>query len=131
LLPDDSRNTLIAVIHRRLVLGALDQGDPGDRQPLDLMSWIPPTDWVQKVFRGDVEGESVAVPRFADDRDATSADILAGMRRVVAEMRTVSLLELPVEIPLAAAILASLRYGTPLPPELWRRFAFPRTDESR
>jgi hypothetical protein len=131
LLPDESRNTLIALIHRRLVLGALDQGDPGDRQPLDLMSWIPPTDWVQKVFRGDVEGESVAVPRFADSRDATAADILAGMRRVVAEMRTVSPIQLPAEIPLAAAILASLRYGTPLPPELWRRFAFPRTDESR
>jgi hypothetical protein len=126
LIPDDSREELIAVIHRRLVLGALDQGELGDGKPLDLMSWIPPDDWIEKVFAGAIhEGEAVVVHRFSETRDAKGAEILAAMRRTVAEMRKVHTFQLPADIPIAALVLGCLRYGSPLPPELWRRHAFP------
>jgi hypothetical protein len=128
LLPPDDRDELVATIHSRLVLGALDQGKPGDRKPLDLMSWIPPADWVRGVFAGRIDhGEAVVVHRFADTRDASSTEILSAMCRVVAEMSKVRTLDLPADIPLAALVLACLRYGSPLPPELWRRFAFPES----
>jgi hypothetical protein len=126
LIPGDSREQLIAAIHRRLVLGAADVGDPGEFKSLDLMSWIPPADWAQRIFAGPLqEGEAVVVHRFSDNRDAGAPEILAGMRRIVTEMRKAQTFELPEVIPLSALVLACLRYGSPLPPEIWRRHAFP------
>lgn len=131
LIPDDSREQLIGAIHRRLVLGAPDVGDPGEFKPLDLMSWIPPTDWAQMIFAGPIqEGEAVVVHRFSDDRDAAAPEILTGMRRIVTEMRKVQTFRLPADIPLSALVLACLRYGSPLPPEIWRRHAFPMEEPS-
>jgi hypothetical protein len=131
LIPDDSREQLIAVIHRRLVLGAPDVGDPGEFKPLDLMSWVPPADWAQVIFAGPIqEGEAVVVHPFSDNRDAAAPEILAGMRRIVTEMRKVQTFQLPAEIPLAALVLACLRYGSPLPPEIWRRHTFPVEEPS-
>ena len=131
LIPDDLREQLIEVIHRRLVLGAPDVGDPGEFKPLDLMSWIPPADWAQVIFAGPIqEGEAVVVHHFSDNRDATAQEIIDGMRRVVAEMRKVQIFRLPADIPLAALVLACLRYGSPLPPEIWRRHAFALSEPS-
>jgi hypothetical protein len=132
ILPDESRDNLVALIHRRLVLGAFDQGDPGDRRPLDLMSWIPPDDWPRQVFNAEMPGgQGVAVGAFASHREATSADILDGIRKLVAEMRNAGpRFRQPPDLPIAASILASLRHGTPLPPELWRRWAFPESTTS-
>ena len=73
------RDELLSKVHRHLVLGAVDIGDPGDRTPLDLVSWIPPQDWAQKVLSGPVrDGEGVAVHRFADTRDASGTHIFEG-----------------------------------------------------
>jgi hypothetical protein len=131
LIPDDSKEQLIAAIHRRLVLGAADVGDPGEFKPLDLMSWIPPSDWAQMIFAGPIqEGEAVVVRRFSNNRYAEAPEILAGMRRIVTEMRKVQTFELPADIPLSALVLACLRYGSPLPPEIWRRHAFPVAEPS-
>lgn len=121
------RDDLLGRIHRHLVLGAMDIGDPGDRKPLDLVSWIPPHDWAQQVLRGAVrDGDGVAVHRFGDTREVEGPEVFAGLQRTVAEMRRVDEFIAPVAIPLGALILAALRHRTPLPPELWRRIAFPR-----
>jgi hypothetical protein len=127
ILPVDARNDLVSLIHRRLVLGAFDRGDAGDSQPLDLMSWIPPDNWGKQVFDDEMpKGQCVAVKPFADRREATATDILPGIRKLVVEMRKAGPpLQLPQDIPTAALLLASLRHRRPLPPELWRRWAFP------
>jgi hypothetical protein len=127
LLPIVSRDRMIRSIHRRLVLGSFDTGHPGDCRPLHLMSWFPPEDWATQVFAPDREGgQSVAAQPFAGDRDAPAAEILGGIRQLVSKMRQEAPpFRLPADIPLGAAILASVRYRKPLPPELWRRWAFP------
>jgi hypothetical protein len=127
LLPKVPCDQMIGLIHRRLVLGAFDAGPPGDCKPLHLMSWFPPADWAKQVFAPDGEGgHSVAAEPFADDRDAPAQHIVDGVVRLVSKMREASApFDLQADIPLAAAILASLRYRKPLPPELWRRWAFP------
>jgi hypothetical protein len=127
LLPKEPCDEMIRVIHRRLVLGSFDSGPPGDRKPLHLMSWLPPDNWAMQVFApGGEGGQSVSAPPFADDRDAPAIEILDGIRQLVSKMReTAPPFQLPANIPLGAAILASLRYRKPLPPELWRRWAFP------
>jgi hypothetical protein len=72
------------------------------------------------------EGQGVFVAALANSRDATAADLLPSIRNLVAEMRRIGpRLHLPEDIPVAATILASLRHHRPLPPELWRRWAFP------
>lgn len=127
ILPDEQRNKLIPLIHRRLVLGVFDRGDPGSERPLDLMSWIPPNDWSKQVLGDQMsEGQGVVVGAFANQREATADKILAGIRRLVIAMKDAH----PpspqdADIPLAASILASLLHHTPLPPDLWRRWAFP------
>lgn len=68
----------------------------------------------------------MAAPPFADDRDAPAGEILNGIRQLVEKMRGAAPpFAIPSKIPLGAAVLASMRYRKPLPPELWRRWAFP------
>jgi hypothetical protein len=126
-LSDDARDALITLIHRRLVLGGFDQGDPGDSRPLDLMSWIPPDDWWMHVLDDEMApGQCVAVTPFASSRLATAGEILPRIRKLVLEMREArAAFSLPEDLPVSALILASLRHRRPLPPELWRRWAFP------
>jgi hypothetical protein len=81
---ETTRDDLLGRIHRHLVLGAAEVGDPGDRTPLDLVSWIPPQDWAQKVLAGPIsDGEGVAVYRFADTREASGSQIFEGVKRTV------------------------------------------------
>ena len=125
ILPPAQRDNLLASIHRRLVLGAYEEGDEKS-QPIDLISWMPPADWELKVLRGYVDdGEAVSVQPFAETRDAPTGDILAGLENLVRQMRQASKLEFKANIPLTALILASLRHRSPLPPDLWRIAAFP------
>lgn len=125
-LPDEARDELLVVVHRRLVLGALDAGPEGDQKPLHLMSWLPPENWAKQVFDpGPEGGQSVASGPLAYSRDAQAGEILEGIRRLVAMTRAAEPpLSIPEEIPLGAAVLASMRYRKPLPPELWRRWVF-------
>jgi hypothetical protein len=125
-LPDEVREETISLIHRRLVLGAFDTGPAGDQKPLYLMSWLPPENWAKQDFDpGREGGQSVASGPLADNRDAPAGEILEGIRRLVARTRAAAPpLSIPEEIPLGAAVLASMRYRKPLPPELWRRWAF-------
>lgn len=129
ILPDDARDRLIPLIHRRLVLGAADVGETSDRQALNLMSWIPPDGWSKQVFGDEMpEGQCVLVQPFADLPEATAAEILPRLRKLTVEMRKAGPpLQLSEDIPVAAALLASLRHHRPLPPEVWRRWAFPET----
>jgi hypothetical protein len=117
----------LAIFHRRLVLGALDSGPQCELTALHLMSWQPPVDWARQVLAGYVD-DGVVVSRgpFADSIDATSSEIHAEMTRFVAEMRGSSTFPESFPLPLGALILASLRYRSPLPPELWRISAFPK-----
>jgi hypothetical protein len=126
-LHDDTRDDLICKIYRCLVLGAFGPRSPGNSRPLDLMSWIPPENWGEQVFDDKMQaGQPIAVHLEAHEDTRAAADILSGLRQLVAAMREAApRLRLPGDAPVAAAVLASLRYGRPLPPELWRRWVFP------
>jgi len=126
ILPEDWRDKLLPIIHRRLVIGAFDDGAPGSAPPLNLMSWIPPDDWCTKIFDDNMpEGQGVFVPPFAQT-EVPAGEILDGLRKLVSEMRQVqSQFQQGRDIPLSACVMAALLHRRPLPPELWRRWAFP------
>lgn len=122
-LPATIGAEIAARIHRRLVLGAFDSGEPGDQKPIYLMSWQPPQNWARQVFEaGPEDGQCIASPPLIDDRDALGTVILDRVRNLVADCQTAGpQFSLPEDIPLAAALLACLRHRKPIPPTLWRR----------
>jgi len=128
-----ARDELLAQIHRCLVLGAYGAGDndntgEGKSRPIDLISWIAPSDWETKVLQGYVEdADIVTIQSFSESRNAPGSEIHSGLEHLVNQMRHASKLEFKAGVPLSALLLASLRHRSPLPPELWREAAFPRS----
>lgn len=121
------RDDLLGRIHRHLILGAADVGEPGDREPLDLISWIAPRDWTDLVLDGVVSGESVIVHRFGESRDVTGAEIFEGLRKAVVQLQKAEAVEIPSTVPLGVLVLAALKHKMPLPGILWRSWAFRTT----
>lgn len=126
LLDAEHQTTLIPQIHRRLVLGAADSGPQKEIKPLHLMSWIAPADWDEKVLQGYVDdGEIVSRGPLSDSIDSTASELLTEMQKFVAQMRAAATFPEQLKVLLAPLILASIRYKSPLPPELWRNAGFP------
>lgn len=126
-MPEPERDFMIRAIHSQLVLGTSEAGPLHDRTPLQLVSWIPPDNWSERVFDPGLEGGySVVVQPFTYRRETSASEVVSGIRRLVSTMREqTSPLQFPTDIPLGAFVLACLRYGKPLPPEIWRSGAFP------
>lgn len=61
--------------------------------------------------------------------EATAAELFSSIERIVRRMRQLQTFTLPDNIPLSALVLASLRFQSPLPPELWRGNAFSRPNQ--
>lgn len=126
LFEKSTRDDLLTMFHRRLVLGFFDQGPTPNRVPLNLMSWIPPDDWEIKVLTGYVE-DGVAVSRgpLSDSQDSEGEELVAELSNFVREMRAVQIESSDLKAPLSALFLACIRHKSPLPPEIWRAGAFP------
>lgn len=120
------QDEFLNVFHRRLVLGAMDQGPIGKLTPLHLMSWLPPDDWAKQVLGGYVQdGETVSLGPLSDNPDATPAEIREELTKLVEAMREARKFQDNERVPLSVLVLASLRHQSPLPPEIWRPGAFP------
>jgi hypothetical protein len=125
-MPHDERADMLAFIHSHLVLGSEGTGEGPKTKPLHLFSWTPPSDWARKVLDGFVEdGDVATIGPFTNDRNAEAGVIENGLRSLVDQMRATSSFPDRQPVPMAALILASIRHRSPLPPELWRRHAFP------
>ncbi len=125
-LPKEECTEMLAFIHSHLVLGAEGTGDGPKMKSLHLVSWIPPSDWAQGVLEGDVEdGEAVTIRPFSNDHNVNGEVVANGLQNLIRQMRAVSGFPDQLPVPMAALILACIRYQLPLPPELWRRHAFP------
>lgn len=130
LLDEPTQTTLVPQVHRRLVLGAADVGPQGELKPLHLMSWIPPLDWDKQVLRGYVEdGEIVSRGPLHDSVDTPAAELIQEMKQFVTQMRSAASFPEGFSTPFAPLVLASIRFGSPLPPESWRTAAFARNIE--
>ena len=120
--------------YRRLVLGRADCGAPMKGcAPIDLMTWIPPADWGDRVRTQslDHEGECITI-QMADFRGTEpfrGSEIADILNKLVLETREKRKLKYPGGLPMAVAILACCRHRSPLPPEFWRAVAFPQNTE--
>lgn len=123
-----SRNQLLSHTYRRLVQARSDEGDQiNDTEPIDLMLWIPPEDWGEKVLTQSLahEGEcaTIRLGRFGNEM-LTGEEIYDHIRKIVVETRRKRNFSYPKDIPYAVVLLACIKHRSPLPPEFWRRSVF-------
>jgi hypothetical protein len=122
-LEPKKRDELIALYYREIVLG---QGADGkqlkDIEPIDLMGWLPPSDWATKILLQSLaSGGECHVLSTLDIRETTAgASIAKNIEQFVSQARSVQQFESPDWLPASVLILACLKHQTPLPPELWR-----------
>ena len=100
-----------------------------DVKPLELISWTPPEDWEKKVFSGQVtDGICTSMGTLVNPENCEPEAIFIRIKSVVSQLRKADPLPESLSVPVEATILASLKFGSPLPPELWRLSIF---DESK
>jgi len=129
-LPLTLRDSLLESVYRRLVLGRADCGTPiPNCEPIDLMTWIPPVDWGNRVLTHSLEHEgecaTIQLASFDGKEPSTASEIADALSRLVAETRTKRKFTWPEGLPMAAIVLACSKHRSPLPPEFWRSSAFP------
>ncbi len=126
-LDNSKRDELILRYYREIILAqdSFGQSMAGEN-PIDLIGWLPPADWDQKVLEKSLadEGESQAVETFVVTANTRGSDIAPRIEAFVRQCRAVDKSSLPVGLPLAASVLGCLKLRSPLPPELWRAEIF-------
>ena len=128
-LPQEERDPLLESIHRRLVRGC---GDDGVQltlcSPIDLMLWMPPDDFDQRVLTKSLadEGECAMVnlEKLGEPALQNGTDVYARIESFVAETRIKRPFSYPNWLPVSVLGLACLKHRSPLPPEVWRRSVF-------
>ncbi len=128
------RAQMVEVIYRRLVLARTDENDSvKGAEPLDLTIWFPPKDWYPRVLIEPLGHEGSCYNVELGNRWAEALtdgdEIIAATEQFVLECRAKEPMSIPTEVPMSVMILACLKHGTPLPPEFWRHFAFPKPED--
>lgn len=122
------RDQLLSDAYRWLVQGRSDEGNQiNGTEPIDLMLWIPPEDWGEKVLTQSLahEGEcaTIRLGRFGNEM-LTGEEIYDHIKEIVVETRRKRTFIYPKGIPYSVVLLACIKHRSPLPPEFWRRSVF-------
>jgi hypothetical protein len=135
-LPPAQRDPLLESVYTQLVLGHDSSGTQMDKcEPIDLMSWVPPTDWGDQVLVQSLanEGEctTINLASFDCNHKLSGSDIAETLRRLTVETRKERVSTYPEGIPHAVIFLACSKHQSPLPPEFWRGTVFPPKPEPK
>ncbi len=126
-LETEKRNELIARYYREIVLGQDSFGEQmKGRTPIDLMGWLPPEDWSQKMLNKSLadEGESQTVETFKSPVGNDGSAIAERIETFVRQSRATRKIKFPNGLPTSVIVLACLKHRSPLPAELWRLCIF-------
>ncbi len=126
-LEPEKRNAVIGQYYQQLVLGRTEDGEQiRNCEPIDLVGWVPPADWGDKVLKESLanEGESQTIETFAQKPQADGAVISERLETFIRQSRETQKITFPKHLPVAATILGCLKFRSPLPPELWRLSIF-------
>lgn len=121
------RDEMLLLFYREIILGQDSYGEPlKDRNPIDLIGWLPPEDWGHKVLIKCLadEGESQAVETFKPPICQSGSAIASRIEAFVRQSRSSCKSLFPEGLPVAVIVLACLKHRSPLPPELWRFLIF-------
>jgi hypothetical protein len=121
------RNEVIGKYYQQLVLGRTGEGEQlNNCQPLDLIGWVPPSDWGDKVLTKSLrdEGEAQTIETFDKKPQVDGEAIAAHLQEFIQQSRRSQKANFPTGLPVAVIILACLKFRSPLPPEIWRLSIF-------
>ena len=132
-LPKERRDELLRLVYHRIVLGLADCGTQMEGcEPIDLMLWIPPEDWGERVLNKSLgnEGESATIhfAALGASEPSDGEEIALSIETLVNETRANRVFKWPEELPTSVVILGCLKHSSPLPSELWRKSVFPDLD---
>ena len=96
------------------------------RTPIDLMGWLPPEDWSQKMLNKSLadEGESQTVETFKSPVGNDGSAIAERIETFVRQSCATRKIKFPNGLPTSVIVLACLKHRSPLPAELWRLCIF-------
>jgi hypothetical protein len=125
-LPSTQRDELIDRYFRRLIKGIGDDGQQMGQQPLDLVGWAPPDDWLNRILgEGVDDGTGITLTGVDSDTTILEESCAKAIEEHVIKSRTKFPFTLPDDLPKAALVLACIRHRSPLPAEFWRSALFP------
>lgn len=124
-LDEKEREEIIERIYRRIVSGLGDDGKKIADNPLDLLSWVPPQDWSQRILKEAVyEGIGITTHNFSN-LGQNKANLTDKIKNFVSQVRAQYPWQLDPNIPRSILLLSCLKHKSPLPPEFWRSIVFP------
>ncbi len=128
-LPERQRNELLENVYLLLAQGTDSAGEAMEGiEPLNLMLWIPPADWSERVLTKTLADEGECAGIHLNSSGETTrlpgTEIAASIENAVRETREKREFKYPSGLPLSVVVLACLKHRSPLPPELWRRAVF-------
>ncbi len=123
-LEESQRDELLNLYFEQIVKDVGGDGQSLDDNKIDLLGWIPPDDWDERILREPVrDGTAIMTHNFEfhpDDQWSLAEKI----RDFVRQCREKSPPKGFIEVPQAALILACIKHQSPLPPEFWRGIIF-------
>lgn len=117
---DKVAQELMEFIFQKIIIGNKKQ----ESNSIDLVSWTPPKDWDDIVFKGiQSTGTGINTANFADfsNQNRNKIEII---KEFIKESQTRDIKIPKLERFLVLYILACIKNKTPLPPEFWRAFIF-------
>ena len=110
----ETRDALVDNIFNDVV-----KGEPEVNEEIDLVGWLPPKDWADKIFKGMVRtGTGISTPNFNHpNKNSTKYDLISDFVKNTSK-HDIKITELTR--PLASHFLACIKNQSPLPPEFWR-----------
>lgn len=125
-LEDKDRDELLDRYYQRVVKGIGDDGEALSEKVkvLDLIGWIPPDNWGQRILHESVT-DGIAITTHNFENTLKEANSLSKkIKNFVNQSREKFPPKIPVGIPHAVLILACIKHKSPLPSEFWRGSIF-------
>ena len=123
-LEENQRNDLLATYFRQIVNGIDSEGQFFDEKEIDLLGWIPPKDWAERILRTSVtDGTAVQTCNFEmfpnDERSLANK-----IHSFVVDCREQYPSIPEYDVPESVLILGCIKHKSPLPSDFWRNIIF-------
>jgi len=120
-LPPNKRDFLINEFYNSIIIGP----DENKTKTIDLMSWVPPKNWENRILKEPVhDGIGITISFDNLSVNEKSDSISQKLDENVRTIRKKYPFEFSKEIPPSVFILACIKNKSPLPPEFWRQYIF-------
>ena len=124
-LEESQRDELLERYFEQIVKGVGADGLPLDNNKIDLLGWIPPVDWDERIFREPVADGTAIMTHNFEFHPNDQRSLAEKIQDFVRQSREKFPPKAFIEVPRAALILACIKHQSPLPPKFWRGIIFP------